>query len=181
MPQSKVQADVIPLPQAINKYLELCLFLLVLMGFGTLASTGALDFPAIVLAGAAFALRGYLLAKRKRIVISDRWTTPLTILYGVFYAADYLLLSRAFLPATVHLVLFAVGGGANFFFTARSRLHHVGSTGFSHGAGLRHPHGGQRVSVFLFRLHVAGRGNVRFDGNAAFRAIGKVSRAPLAG
>lgn len=108
MPQSKVQADVIPLPQAINKYLELCLFLLVLMGFGTLASTGALDLPAIVLAGAAFALRGYLLAKRKRIVISDRWTTPLTILYGVFYAADYLLLSRAFLPATVHLVLFAV-------------------------------------------------------------------------
>jgi protein-glutamine gamma-glutamyltransferase len=108
VPQPKVQTDIIPLPQAIKKYLDLCLFLLVLMGFGTLASTGALDLPAIVLTGVAFAFRGYLVAKRKRIVISDRWTTPLTILYGVFYAADYLLLSRAFLPATVHLVLFAV-------------------------------------------------------------------------
>jgi protein-glutamine gamma-glutamyltransferase len=108
VPQSQIQVDVIPLPQAIKKYLDLCLFLLVLMGFGTLASTGALDLPAIVLTGVAFAFRGYLLAKRKRIVISERWTTPLTILYCVFYAADYLLLSRAFLPATVHLVLFAV-------------------------------------------------------------------------
>jgi protein-glutamine gamma-glutamyltransferase len=108
MLQSNAQTRVIPLPQAINKYLELCLFLLVLMGFGTLASTGALDLPAIVLAGGAFALRGYFLARRKRIAFSDRWTTPLTILYGAFYAADYLLLSRAFLPATVHLVLFAV-------------------------------------------------------------------------
>ncbi|HEY1660062.1 MAG TPA: DUF3488 and transglutaminase-like domain-containing protein [Candidatus Sulfotelmatobacter sp.] len=108
MPQSKVQTEIIPLPQAIKKYLDLCLFLLVLMGFGTLASTGALDLPAIVITGAAFAFRGYLLAKRTRVVISDRWTTPLTILYCVFYAADYLLLSRAFLPATVHLVLFAV-------------------------------------------------------------------------
>jgi protein-glutamine gamma-glutamyltransferase len=108
VPQSNIQADVIPLPQAVNNYLELCLFLLVLMGFGTLASTGSMDLPTIVLAGAAFALRGYLLAKRKRVAFSDRWTTPLTILYGVFYAADYLLLSRAFLPATVHLVLFAV-------------------------------------------------------------------------
>jgi len=73
-----------------------------------LASTGGLDAPTIALAGAALAFRGYLLGKRRRIVISERWTTPLTILYVVFYAGDYFLLSRAFLPATVHLVLFAV-------------------------------------------------------------------------
>jgi protein-glutamine gamma-glutamyltransferase len=108
MTRPNAQSGVIPLPQAINKYLELCLFLLVLMGFGTLASTGALDLPAIVLAGAAFAFRGYLLTQRKRLVIPDRWTTPLTILYGLFYCVDYLLFSRAFLLATVHLVLFAV-------------------------------------------------------------------------
>ncbi len=73
-----------------------------------LASTGGLDLPTILLVGAALAFRGYLLAERQRIVISERWTTPLTIAYFVFYAADYFLLSRAFLAATVHLVLFAV-------------------------------------------------------------------------
>ena len=62
----------------------------------------------MVLAGAALAFRGYLFAKRRTVVISEQWTTPLTIGYFVFYGADYLLLSRSFLSATVHLVLFAV-------------------------------------------------------------------------
>ncbi len=108
MPQSAPQFDVIPLNQAINKYFELSIYLLVLMGFGTLASTGSLDLPTILLAGAALAYRGYLLARGRRVVISERWTTPLSVAYFVFYAGDYFLLSRSFLTATVHLVLFAV-------------------------------------------------------------------------
>ena len=100
--------DVIPLPKAIEKYFELAIYLLVLTGFGTLASTGGIDLPAIVLAGAALALRGYFLAVQRRVVISERWTTPLTIAYFIFYAADYFVYSRNFLAATVHLVLFAV-------------------------------------------------------------------------
>ncbi len=62
----------------------------------------------MLLVGAALAFRGYLLAKRRRVVISERWTTPLTLAYFAFYAVDYFLLSRSFLTATVHLVLFAV-------------------------------------------------------------------------
>src|ERR1700691_2681455 len=108
MTRATAQLDVIPLCQAISKYFELSLYLLVLMGFGTLASTGGLDLPTVLMVGAALAFRGYLFAKRRRIVISERWTTPLTIAYFIFYAADYFLLSRNFLPATVHLVLFAV-------------------------------------------------------------------------
>jgi transglutaminase-like putative cysteine protease len=113
MPQANPQpgvipSGVIPLSQAINKYFDLSIYLLVLMGFGTLASTGGLDLPTILLVGAALALRGYLLAEQRRVVISERWTTPLTIAYFVFYAGDYFLLSRSFLTATVHLVLFAV-------------------------------------------------------------------------
>ncbi|MFZ1005470.1 MAG: DUF3488 and transglutaminase-like domain-containing protein [Candidatus Sulfotelmatobacter sp.] len=108
MPQPAAQLDVIPLGQAINKYFDLCLYLLVLMGFGCLASTGGLDLPTILLVGAALAIRGYQLAKRRRMVITERWTTPLTLAYFAFYAADYFLLSRAFLSATVHLVMFAV-------------------------------------------------------------------------
>ena len=108
MPQAAQQLDVIPLTQAIDKYFEISIYLLVLMGFGTLASTGGLDLPTIVLVGGALAFRGYLLARRRRVVISERWTTPLSIAYFVFYGGDYFLLSRSFLTATVHLVLFAV-------------------------------------------------------------------------
>ena len=73
-----------------------------------LASTGGLDLPSIVLVGLALAVRGYLLAKRRQFVISERWTTPLSIAYFVFFAADYFVVSRGFLPATVHLALFGV-------------------------------------------------------------------------
>jgi protein-glutamine gamma-glutamyltransferase len=102
------QSGVIPLSRAIDHYFELALYLLVLTGFATLASTGGLDLSSIVLTGIALAIRGYLLAKRRQFIISERWTTPLSIAYFVFFAADYFLLSRSFLPATVHLALFGV-------------------------------------------------------------------------
>jgi protein-glutamine gamma-glutamyltransferase len=103
-----VQPGVIPLPNAIDHYFELGLYLLVFTAFGTIASTGALDLPSVVLVGIALAARGYLLVKRKKIVISEGWTTPLTVAYFVFFAGDYAVLSRSFLTATVHLALFAV-------------------------------------------------------------------------
>jgi transglutaminase-like putative cysteine protease len=108
MPAQSPQPGVIPLTRAIDHYFELALYLLVLTGFATLASTGGLDLPSIVLVGMALALRGYLLAKRRQLVISERWTTPLSIAYFVFFAADYVLFSRSFLPTTIHLALFGV-------------------------------------------------------------------------
>lgn len=108
MPSARAQLDIIPIPQAINRYFELSVYLLVLTGFGTLASTGALDLPAIILVGAALAFRGYLLSQNRRLVFSQHWTTPLSVAYFAVYAADYFLFSRSFLGATVHLVLFAV-------------------------------------------------------------------------
>jgi protein-glutamine gamma-glutamyltransferase len=107
LPQSK-QPGVIPLTKAIDHYFELALYLLVLTGFATLAGTGGLDLPSIILVGVALSIRGYLLAKRRQFVISDNWTTPLSIAYFVFFAADYFLFSRSFLPATIHLALFGV-------------------------------------------------------------------------
>ena len=97
-----------PMTRAVDRYFELSLYLLVFTGFATLASTGGLDWPSMTLVGLALAARGYLLAKRRPIVISERWTTPLTIAYFLFFAADYFLVSRSFLPATVHLALFGV-------------------------------------------------------------------------
>jgi hypothetical protein len=58
--------------------------------------------------GGALAIRGLLLAKRRQVVISERWTTPLAVAYFFFFAADYFIFSRNFLPATMHLALFAV-------------------------------------------------------------------------
>ena len=94
--------------RAIDHYFELALYLLVCTGFGTLASTSGLDLPSIILVAVALAIRGYLLAKRRPFAISERWTTPLSLAYFVFFAADYFVFSRAFLPATVHLALFGV-------------------------------------------------------------------------
>jgi transglutaminase-like putative cysteine protease len=108
MPSESSLPGVIPLSRAIDHYFELGLYLLVCTGFGTLASTGGLDVLSVALVGTALAIRGYLLAKRRRFVISQRWTTPLSIAYFLFFAVDYFLLSRGFLPATVHLALFGV-------------------------------------------------------------------------
>src|SRR6202158_5655973 len=101
-------AGVIPMARAIDQYFELALYFLVCTGFGTLASTGGLDLPSIILVASALAVRGYLLAKRRQLTISERWTTPLSFFYFIFFAADYFIFSRAFLPATVHLALFGV-------------------------------------------------------------------------
>lgn len=93
---------------AIDRYFNVALFLLVLSGFGTLAATGGLDLPAVALVGMALTLRGYQLLKRQEFVIPERWTTLLTLIYVLIYLADYFFLSRSFLAATVHLVLFTM-------------------------------------------------------------------------
>lgn len=108
MTNSSPKRGVIPLQRAIDNYFELALYLLVLTGFGMLAATGGVDLPSVIIVGVAMAVRGLLLAKRRQIVISERWTTPLSIAYFVFFAIDYFVVSRSFLPATVHLALFGV-------------------------------------------------------------------------
>jgi transglutaminase-like putative cysteine protease len=108
MANQSTQSGVIPLQRAIDNYFELALYLLVLTGFGMLAGTGGLDLPSVILVAGAMAARGYLLARRRQIVISERWTTPLSVAYFVFFAIDYFVFSRSFLPATVHLALFGV-------------------------------------------------------------------------
>ena len=110
-----------PLTQAIDHYFELSLYLLVLTGFATLASTGGLDLPSMILVGTALALRGFQLVKRRHFVISERWTTPLSFAYFVFFAIDYFIFSRGFLPATVHLALF--GAVVRMFSLRRDRDH----------------------------------------------------------
>ncbi len=94
--------------KAIERYFNVALYMLVLSGFGALASTGGLDLSAVTLVSLALALRGYQLLRRIDFAIPERWTTILTLLYIVFYIVDYFFLSRGFLAASVHLVLFTM-------------------------------------------------------------------------
>jgi transglutaminase-like putative cysteine protease len=109
--------------KAIERYFNVALYLLVVCGFGALASTGGLDLPALVVVGFALALRGYQLLTRREFVISERWTTFLTLIYVVFGFADYLVLSRSFLATTVHLALFLIV--VRLFSLQRTRDHYM--------------------------------------------------------
>jgi hypothetical protein len=116
---SSLRSEVSPLPTALQHYFEVALYLLVVSGFATLASTGGLGLPAALLAGAGILFRGYLLARRRTLLIPDSWTTALTLIYVAFYLADYFVLSGVFVTATVHLVLFVTV--VRLFSTKRDR------------------------------------------------------------
>src|SRR5262249_36211716 len=106
MPKARQATYVQELP--LHRYLEISVYLLALTGFVALASTGGLDLPAIIFVSSALLIRGYLLTTGQRLIISERWTSVLTIGYVVYYLADFFLISRSFISATVHLVLFVM-------------------------------------------------------------------------
>jgi transglutaminase-like putative cysteine protease len=116
---SSPQSEIAPLPSAVQRYFEVALYLLVVCGFGTLASTGGLDLPTILLVGTGLLFRGYLLATRRLLLIPESWTTTLTLGYVAFYLADYFVFSGLFVSATVHLVLFVMV--VRLFSTRRDR------------------------------------------------------------
>jgi len=98
----------ITLAGAIRRYFDVVLYLLIFTGFGTLASTGKLDLATVLIVTSALLYRGYILARRRQVLLSERWTNILTITCVGFYIADDFFVSRAFLGATVHLVLFVM-------------------------------------------------------------------------
>jgi transglutaminase-like putative cysteine protease len=92
----------------IQRYFELSLFLLTATGFATLAGTGKIDLLSLMLVSGALVTRALLLLQRRNVTIPERTTNYITLLYVGFYGLDYLLISRQFIPATVHLVLFSL-------------------------------------------------------------------------
>ncbi|HEX3105566.1 MAG TPA: DUF3488 and transglutaminase-like domain-containing protein [Terriglobales bacterium] len=98
----------ITLAAAIRRYFDVVLYLLIFTGFGTLASTGRLDLATVIIVTSALLYRGYILARRREVLLSERWTNILTIACVGFYIADDFFISRAFLGATVHLLLFVM-------------------------------------------------------------------------
>ena len=75
-------------------------------GYLAVAASGFLDAPTIALTTTGLLLRAILICGLVRLNLSDRLTTIVTIAYAGFFVADYFLLSRDFLVATVHLLFF---------------------------------------------------------------------------
>ncbi len=123
MTETSANPGAITMAKAIERYFDVALYLLVLSGFVTLASTGGLDLPAVVLVGLALAFRGYQLLTRLEFTIPEHWTTLLTLIYVFVYGADYFFLSRSFLAASVHLVLFLIV--VRLFSLRRTRDHYL--------------------------------------------------------
>ncbi len=92
----------------LQRHFEVALYLLVFTAFATLVSTAGLGAISVFLVSIAFLFRGYLLITQRTWLLSERWTSFLTLGYVVFYAADFFLLGGGFLNATVHLVLFVM-------------------------------------------------------------------------
>ena len=92
---------------AVQRYFEVALYLLIVTGFATLVSTGKLDLLSVFIVSTALLLRGRQLLRRDLSLLSETWTTRLTVAYAAFWFLDWLVLSGNFVTATVHLVLFA--------------------------------------------------------------------------
>jgi transglutaminase-like putative cysteine protease len=91
---------------SVERFFQAALLGLVASGYLAVAGSGYLDLPTIVLTAAGLALRALVIFGVVQLEISERAATIGTIAYSGFYIADYLLLSRDFLQATVHLVFF---------------------------------------------------------------------------
>ncbi len=107
MPGSPASIEIAkaPVSTSVDRYLLVCLYLMVMTGFGTLAATGQLDIASVLFVTAALLWRGFLLVIHKNLVLPESWNTRLALGFLLFYLVDVFLVSRSFLPATVHLVM----------------------------------------------------------------------------
>jgi transglutaminase-like putative cysteine protease len=90
----------------VDRFFEFSLLGLLTSGYLAVAGSGYLDGPSIVLTASALLLRALLVGGFLRYQIPNSLVAAVTLGYMGFYPIDYLFLSRSFLPATVHLVLF---------------------------------------------------------------------------
>src|SRR3954464_11053142 len=91
---------------SVERFFQFSLLGLVASGYLAVAGSGYLDIPTIALTTAGLLFRAVLICGIIRMEMSDRVTTIVTVAYSAFFFADYFLLSRDFLAATVHLLFF---------------------------------------------------------------------------
>lgn len=89
-----------------DRFFQLSLLGLVTSGFLSVAGSGFLDTPTVVLVAIALALRGVAVAGWLALELPELAINAITLGYIGFFALDYFYLSRGLLEATVHLVCF---------------------------------------------------------------------------
>ncbi len=93
--------------RALDVFLQGAVLAMLASGTVAAALAGALDRAGIVVGAAALAVRLAQLTGWARFTISRRWATLGTACYLLFVPADYLLISHAMIPATVHVIVVA--------------------------------------------------------------------------
>ena len=93
---------------AVDRYLQFCLYLMMLTGFGTLAATGQLDWLSVTVVMTALIIRGAMLIRGRQWLLPERWSQFLTLAYFAFYGIDFYFVSHSFITSTVHLVMFGL-------------------------------------------------------------------------
>jgi transglutaminase-like putative cysteine protease len=89
-----------------QRYFELSCHALIVSAFVALALTGRLDTAAIAIFGTGIAWSVYRAIQGRRTPISTRAGFILSCAYILFFLFDNTVLSRSFIPASIHLVLF---------------------------------------------------------------------------
>src|SRR5580693_7491331 len=90
----------------VDQFFEHSLLGLLGSGFLAVAGSGYLDAPTLVLTSAALIIRALMVAGLVRFDPPPAIITAVTLAYIGFYPIDYFFVSRAFIPAAIHLVFF---------------------------------------------------------------------------
>jgi transglutaminase-like putative cysteine protease/energy-converting hydrogenase Eha subunit C len=90
----------------VDRFFELSLLGLLASGFLAVAGSGYLDVPTIAITAAALVTRVLMVAGLIRFDPPPIVVTLVTLAYVAFYPVDYFVISRAFIPAAIHLVFF---------------------------------------------------------------------------
>lgn len=91
---------------AVERFYQLAVLGLVASGYAGVALTGYLDRPTLIFMGLALLARVLQIFGVIRAVLPARFVELCALLCILFYPADYVYLSRDFLLATVHLIIF---------------------------------------------------------------------------
>ena len=90
----------------VDRLFEFCVLGMVASGYLAVAASGYLDVPTVLLTAMALLLRALMAGGVLKLRFSTTAVNVATLLYIGFYPLDYLLISKEFLPAMVHLVFF---------------------------------------------------------------------------
>jgi len=93
-------------PKVVERFFEFSLLGMLASGYFAVASSGYLDLPTAVLTLAALCLRTLMAAGVLEVRISGGLADALAVTFVGFYPLDYLYISGAFLPATLHFIFF---------------------------------------------------------------------------